>query len=439
MSLRLRLTLILGSTFIILWSVAAAWMLYDLRAEMMRSLDQRLAASAQMVAGLLVQLPQSSRPGTADSITAQRLGIPDGLTCQVSSLRGEVIARSHPELAEPLDAQQTGFRDQQIEGVSWRSYTVEQHGMRITTADRLDEREALQSAVLLAAAVPVGVALLGTLLLLWFGVRKGLEPLRRMADALLERGPDSLQPLKLAPLPSELRPLQDSQNQLFERIAHAIERERRFTGDAAHELRSPLTAIKVHLQVAGMTSGAEAANALAQAEKGADRLQSTLEQLLLLARVEGRQSFDEGAQATALEVASLAIQDTAGAAEGVELRAAAELSDRPLDMPPALATVALRNLLDNALRHTAEGTRVELEVSSQGDWVSFKVRDHGPALADDSMMLLTRRFWRQDTGGGSGLGLAIVDAIVQRCRGQLRFSNGPDGMLVTLQLPLLAL
>jgi signal transduction histidine kinase len=436
MSIRLRLTLILGSTFIFLWSVAAAWMLHDLRAEMMRSLDQRLVASAQMVAGLLLQLPQSSQPGAAEQISTQRLGIPDGLTCQVSSLRGEVIARSHPELAEPLSAQQTGFREQRVDGVSWRSYTVEQEGMRITTADRLDEREMLQSSVLLAAALPVGGALLGTLLLLWFGVRKGLEPLRRMADALLHRGADSLQPMHLESLPSELQPLQESQNQLFDRIAHAIERERRFTGDAAHELRSPLTAIKVNLQVAGMTSGAESANALAQAEEGADRLQSTLEQLLLLARVEGQQSFDEGAQATALEIARLAIQDTAGAVEGVELHTAPTLSDRLLNTPPALAIVALRNLLDNALRHNGVGTRVQLELASSGDWVDFNVRDHGPELADDSIRMLTRRFWRQGNGGGSGLGLAIVDAIVEHSGGQLHFRSGPDGMLVTLRLPL---
>ena len=266
MSLRLRLMLILGSTFVFLWCIAAAWMLHDLRAEMMRSLDQRLAASAQMVAGLLTQMPQSSQPAVDQHITAQRLGMPDGLTCQVSSARGEVIARSHPELAEPLDAQQMGFRNQHIDGQSWRSYTVEQDGMRITTADRLDERATLQAAVLRAAAIPVGLALVGSLIWLWFGVRKGLEPLRRMAAALLERGPDALEPLMLEPLPAELRPLQDSQNQLFARIAEAIERERRFTGDAAHELRSPLTALKLHLQVARMTTGSESASALAQAE-----------------------------------------------------------------------------------------------------------------------------------------------------------------------------
>ena len=437
MSLRLRLTLILGSTFIFLWSFAAAWMLYDLRAQMMHSLDQRLAASAQMVAGLLIQLPQSSEPGTTEPVSAEQLGIPDGLTCQVSSLRGEVIARSNPELAEPLDAHQIGFRDQHIDGVNWRSYTVEQHGMRITTADRLDERAALQSSVLLAAALPVAVALLGSLLLVWFGVRKGLEPLRRMANALLQRGPESLQPLRLEALPSELRPLQDSQNRLLKRLADTIERERRFTGDAAHELRSPLTAIKLHLQVARITSGNESAKALAQAEKGADRLQNTLEKLLLLARVEGRQSFEEGEQANAQEIANLAIQDTLGATECVDLRPAATLSQEPLAIPPALATVALRNLLDNAIRHTADGTRVELEISSQGNRVRFMVRDYGPELSDESMTMLTRRFWRQGTGGGSGLGLAIVDAIVQRFGGQLGFRKDAQGMLVTLELPLL--
>lgn len=293
----------------------------------------------------------------------------------------------------------------------------------------------MQASVLLAAAVPVGLALLGSLLLLWFGVRKGLEPLSQMAEALLARGPDALEPVRLDPLPSELRPLQESQNQLFERITHAIERERRFTGDAAHELRSPLTAIKVHLQVAQITSGKQAADALAQAERGADRLQSTLEQLLLLARVEGRQSFEEGSQCSALEVAGMAIEDTIGAS-GVTLISAPGLSPRALNVPPALATVALRNLLDNALRHTAPGTRVHLELDSQGEWASFRVRDHGCGLADDSILLLTRRFWRQGTGSGSGLGLAIVDAIVQRCGCKLRFSNSSEGMLVTLDVPL---
>ena len=249
MSLRLRLTLILGSAFILLWSLAAAWMLCDLRGQMMRSFDQRLAASARMVAGLLQQLPQPQpADGQTTRLSAEQLGIPNGMACQVSSLRGEVLAQSHATPERALDSTASGFRDQEINGVLWRSFTVQAGDLRVSTADRLEERDVLQRSVVVAAAVPVTVALLGSLALLWLGAGQGLAPLKRIRDALTRRGADSLEPLELAALPSELKPLVETQNQLFQRIAQAIERERRLTGDAAHELRSPLTAIKTHLQ-----------------------------------------------------------------------------------------------------------------------------------------------------------------------------------------------
>lgn len=122
LSLRLRLTLILGSAFILLWSLAAAWMLCDLRGQMMRSFDQRLAASARMVAGLLQQLPQPQpADGQTTRLSAEQLGIPNGMACQVSSLRGEVLAQSHATPERALDSTASGFRDQEINGVLWRS------------------------------------------------------------------------------------------------------------------------------------------------------------------------------------------------------------------------------------------------------------------------------------------------------------------------------
>ncbi|PXB91060.1 two-component sensor histidine kinase, partial [Pseudomonas aeruginosa] len=161
MSLRLRLTLILGSAFILLWSLAAAWMLCDLRGQMMRSFDQRLAASARMVAGLLQQLPQPQpADGQTTRLSAEQLGIPNGMACQVSSLRGEVLAQSHATPERALDSTASGFRDQEINGVLWRSFTVQAGDLRVSTADRLEERDVLQRSVVLAAAVPVTVALL---------------------------------------------------------------------------------------------------------------------------------------------------------------------------------------------------------------------------------------------------------------------------------------
>jgi two-component system sensor histidine kinase QseC len=439
MSLRLRLTLTLGSAFVLLWALAAAWMLFDVRNQLMQSFDQRLAASARMVAGLLVQLPQPQlSEGGIRRLSAEQLGIENGLACQVSSLRGEILARSHAAPDRALDAQRTGFHNQLIGDTAWRSFTFIQNGMRITTADRLDERTTLQRSVLLAAALPVFVALLGSLIVLWIGIGNGLAPLRRIRTALAQRSADSVEPLHIDRLPRELTPLVETQNQLFARIAQMLERERRLTDDAAHELRSPLTAIKTHLQVAAMTEGDTAKRALVQAEIGTDRLHRILEQLLMLARVEGRVSFDDGLRCTAIEVAQLAIADASQQpGPRIELCGAQDVSFCPLAIPPTLAVAALRNLLDNARRHTRDGTVIHLTLTQLDESrVRFSVQDHGPGVAPELIERLTERFWRSRDGEGSGLGLSIVKAIAERCGCDLRFVAQADGLVVELVVTL---
>jgi signal transduction histidine kinase len=281
------------------------------------------------------------------------------------------------------------------------------------------------------------VALLGCLCLLWLGIGQGLAPLNRLREALMRRNADSLEPLQLQSFPSELKPLLETQNQLFQRIGKTIERERRLTGDAAHELRSPLTAIKTHLQVARMTEGNARDQSLARAEEGADRLHRTLEQLLLLARVEGSLSFDDGVQCSAEQVAKLAIQDSASdQRQRIRLHLPEHVSGAPLQMPAVLSIAALRNLLDNALRHTPTDGAVELSLETTANRVRFVVRDHGPGIAPDDLQHLTQRFWRNGQSTGCGLGLAIVQAIVQRCACTLHFDSRPDGLRVELTMPL---
>ncbi len=436
MSLRLRLSLILGGAFILIWALAAAWMFRDLRSQMMFSLDQRLVASARMVAGLVEQLPPLPVNGEASRFSADQLSIPDGMACQVSSLRGEILARSHGN-EQNLDDQRSGFHDQEIDGAHWRSFTLARGDVRITTADRQQEREALNRSVLLAASVPVLVALFGSLGVLWVGVGQGLAPLQRMRDALRKRSPDSLEPLHVRALPSELQPLLDTQNQLFLRIGQTIERERRLTGDAAHELRSPLTAIKTHLQVARMTQGEPREQALAHAEEGADRLHRTLEQLLLLARVEGSLSFDDGAECSAEQVARLAMQDASqGDGQRLQLHLSPDVPSASLALPSALAIAALRNLLDNALRHSPREQPVHLSLAGEPGYAVLTVRDFGQGIPGTDLQHLTQRFWRSNQSTGCGLGLAIVQAIVQRCGCELHFDNQADGLRVTLKMPI---
>ena len=436
MSLRLRLSLILGSAFLLLWTLTATWLLFDLRNQTMLALDQRLAASARMVAGLVAQLPADLLNGLDEQrLSAQQLGIPNGLRCQVSSLRGTVLARSHALPGDPLDPAQKGYRSQTIDGLLWRSYTlINDEGLRITTADRLDERSQLERSIWLSAMVPALVALLGSLAILWLGIGKGLAPLTRIREALARRSADDLRALPDQDLPSELQPLVTSQNLLLERIAAAMERERSLTNNMAHELRSPLTVIKTCLQVARMTEGTAADQALANAEQGADRLQRTLEQLLLLARLEGQLPLEDDEPLSAREVAELAIHDVSPAP--VALQLTEPLTSAPLAMPTVLAITALRNLLENAVRHTPPGTRVELWVAEDAGRVRFTVRDHGAGVPDTHLSRLTQRFWSQ--GNGNGLGLAIVQAIAERCAARLDFDNRPDGLRVSLSVPLRA-
>lgn len=436
MSLRLRLTLMLGSFFVLLWLLAAAWMLQNLHGQMMRSLDGRLEASAHMVASLFAQLPHiQDKDGSRVPISAEQLAVANGMACQVSSLRGEVLLSSQTAPDQALEPEAHGFSQQVIEDVVWRTFTLVAGNLRITTADKLNDRDHLNRSVLFAAALPVLVALLGSLALLWFCVGQGLKPLQVMREALTRRDADSLHPLQMGALAGELQPLVDTQNQLFARIAQTIERERRFSGDAAHELRSPLTAIKTHLQVARMVHG-EDDPSLAHAEAGADRLQRTLEQLLLLARVEGSQDFNDGMQGSAEDVARMAIADIDPAQRPrVVLQLAADLPAAPIQAPVTLVVSALRNLLENALRHSSAQSPVEFWVRHSEAGLQFCVSDRGPGMAREQIPNMTRRFWRKTGSDGSGLGLSIVEAIAERCGGSLVFSNRTDGLEVTFSLP----
>ncbi len=187
--------------------------------------------------------------------------------------------------------------------------------------------------------------------------------------------------------------------------------------------------------MAQLTDGEVAKNAMRKAEEGADRLQRILEQLLLLARVEGRLSFEDGMSTLPSDVARQALADSAQH-ESVIMVIGDQVSSSPLGVPAVLATAALRNLLDNALRHTRPDTHVELTITRNKDMASFRVRDHGYGVSATELADLTKRFWHKGHAGGSGLGLAIVEAIVVSCNGTLLFNNLIDGFEVVMKLPL---
>lgn len=435
MSLRLRLLLTIGTCLALFWAISSGWMLVDLRTKFRDALDERLAASAHMVAALVADSPQIA--GTVSPAS----GVPylvrtDGVACEIRLSRGGIIGRTNNSPAQ-LGLVTPGYRTRTIDGVAWRSYTIEQNGVRVTTADRVERRLQLFHNIALATFIPFLVATVATMAALWFAVQACLRPLARIRKALRARAPDALQPLPAQDQPPELAPLVATVNGLLGKIERAIERERRFTGDAAHELRTPLTAVKTHIQVARLSAGKpEMGAALEHAEEGVRRLQSTIDQLLMLARVEGSVSFEGDEQVDAAGAARAALAQCSGW-QAARVRIVDEGgASTMLGVPASLAITALRNVLDNALRYGGPDAPVTLLMQRGESGVSFVVEDCGPGMSETEIGQAGARFWRKGTGQGSGLGLSIVNAIVTRYGGSWSLApRSGAGLAARITLP----
>ncbi|RXE49006.1 ATP-binding protein [Chromohalobacter israelensis] len=430
MSLKMRLLVILGVTLTATWSLAAAWLWRDLNDEVERTLDRRLAQSAHMVAGLVARLPEDS--WEASGMQQASLVAPlEGVACQVSDAQGRILARTHTDMTAVFDVDQPGYAYRHRAGQDWRVYTLMHDGVTITTADRVTERRGLMRDILAVVIVPFAVALLISGGVLWWGTRRALRPLDGWCEALGRRHRDDLSPVAAGGLPRELQPLIATLNALLVRMRAAIQREQRFTDAAAHELRTPLTAVKTHLQVARRVEGEATHQAVMHAEQGAQRLAATLEQLLTLARIEeGRGRSTSGASVA--EVVRRAVNDTSAPAR---IDVCSVLPDARVDMSLELAVTALRNVLDNALKHGPTGTPVTLEVNvaqperaaEAATWIAWRVHDEGPGLPEAELAHMTERFWRRSSTPGSGLGLAIVVAIAELAGGELHFRHPRHG------------
>jgi signal transduction histidine kinase len=364
-------------------------------------------------------------------------GLKPGLVCQVRTLRGEVLVRTPNMVFAQPEAELVGFSDNIVDGEHWRTYTVQRHQLLITIGDRLDEREHLQHAIFLAAALPVALALLGSLVLIWFGIGQGLSPLNRLRLQLASRKADDLAPIAEKDVPVELRPLVETLNQLLERLNALLERERRFNDDAAHELRTPLTAIKTHLQVASMAGEpAQVANSMARAEVAVERMQAMLEQLLLLSRLDV--DVEHGCQGTLepLQIVRQVLEHLFAHPGFSRIEVQSRLEESCFAcVPDRLLAMTIRNLLENALKYAPSGV-VQLVLEKEQNKLYVRVTDTGDGLSEKDFASAQKRFWRaRASHEGSGLGLSIVSAVCQRYQGKLESRQHAGGFTVSLSFP----
>ena len=332
----------------------------------------------------------------------------------------------------PLASREQGFSDSNIEGRRWRVFSsLDASGkLLIHVAEQAEVRDKLAREVAKNLLYPLLIALPLFALLLWLAVSRGLRPLASLTQEIALREPDNLAPLPAGVAPAEVLPLIDRLNHLFERIAASIQNERRFTADAAHELRTPVAAIKAQAQVArGAQDTTERIHALDSVILGCDRAAHLIEQLLTLARLDSLQkSALETCELQALAVEAIAEMTPLARKKNVQLELA-EGEAATVQALPGLLRILLRNLIDNAVRYTPAGTLIQVRVDRAGGQPRISISDNGPGIPDAERDKVLERFYRSLGTGeqGSGLGLSIVQRIAAIHGATLELASGEAG------------
>jgi two-component system, OmpR family, sensor histidine kinase QseC len=348
----------------------------------------------------------------------------------VTRADGTLVAKSlhGPEM---LLTDQPGYTDIDHEGNRWRSLMLTtangEYGIRVAQLTHLLDEEALEIAT--EAVFPMLLFIPVLLGLIYFSVRHGLKPLDDLAGEVAARSPESLHALDHSRAPREAQPLVIALNRLLQRLGNALGNERRFTADAAHELRTPLAAIRIQAQVAIASADAsERQHALHQVVAGTDRATRLVEQLLRLARLDplARVPDPQSVDIVALmhdAINTSTVREWAARRDDIRVEAAAEPVVVAGDAD--LLAVALRNLIDNAVRYTAPGCEIVVFARYEYGEPVLGVRDSGPGVREEELPRLIERFYRgHDPGAeGSGLGLAIVRRIAELHGARLKVDN----------------
>jgi len=362
---------------------------------------------------------------------------------QVWSADGALLFRSASAPEHALAPLRAGFHVQPTERYRWHIYTVyiPDNRLWLLVGERSDVRRELSLSV--AASLLIGfLASLGlALVLLRKRLTRDLSPLSRLRDAIGERALDQLHGIHLTDEPEEIRPVTEAINLLFDRVSQGVERERAFIADAAHELRTPLSIIRLHAQNALMHDDPERKNqSLHKVIQGVDRNTRVVHQLLMMARLDAPDSVLAQEPVALERVLAVLAQEFRPVLEArrITLR---KMMDPEL---PAcrgnadLLGALVRNLLENACNHVPDQGEINLGLNREGNCLVLTVSDSGPGVDPAMLDLIARRHVRAGPrdARGTGLGLEIVSRIVRLHQGEITFSNRAEGGLcVRVLLP----
>ena len=351
---------------------------------------------------------------------------------QVWGDAGNQVYQSRPHRALPRPGA-NGYANVTLFNGEWRIYTVHTQHKVIQVAQQMQARRKRTIQIALQSLWPVW---LGALLLLaasWWVVTSALQPVERVRQELGQRDGNSLEPLDAHGLPQEITPLVNDMNALLLRVSDTLSAQQRFIADAAHELRSPLTALKLQVQLLPRARDQQERQ-LAESRLAAatERVIHLAEQLLLLAREEAQDADSRHAILDLHAYVRQAIDDVAPFSGSKQIAIQLDLSGEALIHAPRNAIhIVLRNLLDNAIRYTPAGGQIQIATRADSQGVRLSIADSGPGIDDAERERVFDRFYRisGNQQSGSGLGLAIVKTITDRLGARIQLSRASMGGL----------
>ncbi len=368
---------------------------------------------------------------------------------QVWSQEGKLLLHSSKEPIPPLLSNIDGFNDKVLNDEKWRVFTAfnDKSGVRTLLAERYDTRNELGHRI---AQDDLYIMLLTfplSGLLIWIIIGRGLDSLDRVAQEVANRAPTHLEPVNLQEVPEEIKPVIDELNKLFFRLQEGFEREKRFAADAAHELRTPLAALKAQVQVALNTNDIDEKNlALHKLIASVNRSTHIVQQLLTMSKLVPEASItndmvdDINLIKTTREVLAML------APSAIEKHIELDFEHDPKELPRIYANstaigILIRNLVDNAIRYCKEGGRVRVHVYQKDKELVLRVQDNGPGIPAELQTRVFERFFRVlgNKATGSGLGLAIVRQIcnLHHARIELDTPKEDTGLIVSVFFPLI--
>lgn len=432
-SLRRRLLVTLLAAFGVVWLVAVLITYLNVRERVEERFDDELARNSQVLwllfaasgasgAGIVEQDPYASR-------VLRRFGVNHAFQVWYGT---ELIARSS-NAPEQRMAHGVGLSTGTIDGEPWRFfYRVDAlRGLDVIVGNALADREGLVRSLVLGTVWPLLAGLPVVALLIVLAVQRSLRPLDAIAAAIRRRDADDFTPIADRAVPREIRPLTDALNALLERIRATFERERRFTANASHELRTPLATLKTQAQLALKSrTDAEREQALQGVIGAVDRAAHLVDQLLTLARLDPSAVSDGLERVDLASLAGEVIADLDRFARLRNVEVALDAEPAAMAGRPAALAVLLRNLIDNAIRHSPSGGAVNVTVHAREGFVELTVTDQGPGIPPEERERVFQRFYRGPSNAtdGSGLGLSIVARVVEDHHGNIALEDAapPD-------------